>query len=73
MKKSKKTKIERKLINDLAPSVEKRTFGRVKKRVLAKIEKASNEPWCDVELPLDIANWIESDPKHLEHIRQLVK
>ncbi len=64
--------IEQRLKGNLASSVEKKTSGRGGKRPGAgRPLGTAKTPTRTVRLPLDIANWIRSDPKHLEQVRRL--
>lgn len=64
--------IEQRLMGNLAPQVEKITLGRGGKRAGAgRPSGTTKAPTRTVRLPLEIANWIKSDPAHLDQIRKL--
>ena len=64
--------IEARLNGTLAPWVEKRTLGRGGKRAGAgRPTGTTKTPTRTVRLPLSIANWIKSDPRHLERVRRM--
>jgi hypothetical protein len=64
--------IEQRMKNNLAPSVEKKTRGRGGMRAGAGRPTGSvKNPTRTIRLPIALAEWIKSDPEHLEQVRRL--
>jgi hypothetical protein len=64
--------IAQRLNGNLSPFTEKETRGRGGKREGAgRPVGTTKAPSAVIRLPLEIANWLKADPKHLEQVRHL--
>lgn len=66
--------IEQRLSGNLAPWIEQKTVGRGGRRAGAGRPRGTTNKTRTrtVRLPADLADWIKSDPSHLEKVRKLM-
>jgi hypothetical protein len=66
--------IEERLKDNLAPHVELATSGQAGKRPGAGRPKPSGgSPTKMVRVPVEVAEWLQANPKHIEMVRKLMR